>query len=114
MTRIARMVLASVVLTGIVAGVAQAHQPSFDCHKAKQWSDMMVCGNPNLADLDGQVDKAYKQASTSLPPKDAQQVREVQEAWLRGREKCQHDADPTKCLETYYQRRIKEIVQPDK
>lgn len=56
---------------------------------------------------------AYKDAQTSLPPKDADEVRAVQQAWLKGREKCQKDSDPVKCLETYYQRRIKEIVQPD-
>jgi uncharacterized protein len=99
-------------LAVVAAGIARASGPSFDCHKAKKWSDMMVCGNPNLADLDGKVDKAYRKAQRSLPPKDAQQVREVQQAWLKGREKCQEDPDPMKCLQTYYERRIKEIVQP--
>jgi len=112
-TKAGWVVLAGVTL-GVAVGVAVAHQPSFDCHKAKQWSDMMVCGNPNLADLDVKVDKAYKKAQRSLPPQNAAQVREVQQAWLRGREKCQQDPDPIKCLDDYYQRRIKEIVQPAK
>jgi len=103
---------AVVALVLTAAGVVHASRPSFDCHKAKQWSDMMVCGNPNLADLDSKVDKAYRKAQRSLSPQDAKQVREVQQAWLRGREKCQQDPDPIKCLHTYYERRIKEIVQP--
>ena len=105
--------VAAVALAVAAVGVARASGPSFDCHKAKQWSDMMVCGNPNLADLDSKVDKAYRKAQQPLSAKDAEQVREVQRAWRKGREKCQQDSDPIKCLQTYYERRIKEIVQPE-
>lgn len=111
MSRLGWLVFGCVALGGALTGVAWAHSPD-DCHKAKEWSDMMVCGNPNLADLDGKVDKGYEDAQQSLSPKDAQEVREVQAKWMRGREKCQQDPDPTKCLEDYYQRKIKEIVQP--
>jgi uncharacterized protein len=92
--------------------MAAAHEPNVNCHKAKQWSDMMVCGNPDLADLDAKVDKAYHKTRASLPPDQAEQVSRVQAAWRRGREKCQKSSDPVKCLQDYYQRRIKEIVQP--
>ena len=112
MTRVGLVVLGCVALSSSVAGVARAYSQG-DCHKAKQWSDTMVCGNPNLADMDSKVDKAYDKAASGLSPKDAKEVRRVQQAWLKGREKCQEDSDPTKCLEDYYQRHIKEIVQPD-
>ena len=94
------------------AGAARADEPRTNCHKVKKWSDMMVCGNPDLRDLDGKVDNAYRKAQVGLSPADAGKVRRVQQAWLRGREKCQESADPTKCLHDYYERRIKEIVQP--
>ena len=111
MTGLGWAVLACVVLNGVSIGVARAHSQG-DCHKATQWSDMMVCGNRNLADLDTKVDRAYEKAQSGLSPKDAEEVRRVQAAWMKGREKCQQDPDPTKCLEDYYQRRIKQIVQP--
>jgi uncharacterized protein len=90
----------------------QAKSVKGDCRKMKQWSDMMVCGNPDLSAMDARVDKAYRKSAASLPPDQAAQVREVQAAWVRGREKCQQDRDPVKCLHDYYERRIKEIVQP--
>jgi len=102
--------LVTLLLGAAFAATAHA-QPRGDCHKSSQWSDMMVCGNPNLTDLDAQVDAAYRKQRDALPAQDAEQVRLVQEQWLRGREKCQEDADPMKCLETYYQRHIKELFQ---
>lgn len=92
---------------------ARAEEPNSGCHKSAEWSDMMVCGNPNLTDLGGKVDRAYRKSQEGLSIEDATEVRRVQAAWLKGREKCQESADPTKCLEDYYQRRIKEIVQPN-
>lgn len=112
MTRRAR--LGAGVLVGMTWGaMALAEQPSVDCHKASQWSDMMVCGNPDLSAMDAKVDRAYRKAKESLPPDEAAQVDEVQAAWMRGREKCQKNDDPMKCLHDYYESRIKEIVQPD-
>ena len=111
MTRVGWVVLGCVALSSGWAGMAAAHSEG-DCHKVHEWSDMMVCGNPNLNDLDSKVDRAYQKAQQGLSPKDAEEVQRVQAAWMRGREKCQQNSDPTKCLEDYYQRRIKEIVQP--
>jgi uncharacterized protein len=111
-SRVGWIVLGCVVLSGGVARMARAQQSGVDCHKATQWSDMMVCGNPDLTDLDTKVDKAYRDSQKGLSPKDAEEVRGVHEAWLRGREKCQEDPDPTKCLEKYYQHHIEPIVQP--
>ena len=101
-----------VALACAAASVAGAHEPNVNCHKAKQWSDMMVCGNADLADMDAKVDKAYRKTRASLPPAEAEQVTRVQNAWRWGREKCQQSSDPMKCLQDYYQHRIKEIVQP--
>ena len=103
----------ALTLAWALAAPAVAHEPNVNCHKVKQWSDMMVCGNPDLTDLDAKVDKAYRKSRQSLPPAQAQQVNEVQAAWRRGREKCQQSSDPVKCLHDYYERRIKEIVQPN-
>ena len=111
MTRVGWVVLGCVALSGGWLNAARAHSQD-DCRKAQQWSDMMVCGNRNLADLDGKVDKAYEDAQKGLSPKDAEEVQRVQAAWMKGREKCQENPDPTKCLEDYYQRRIRNIVQP--
>lgn len=108
------MKLLAVLAAGgfLLVASARAEEPNTNCHKKKKWSDMMVCGNRDLTAMDVKVDRAYKKAQATLPPDEAAQVRDVQSAWERGREKCQQDADPIKCLQDYYQRRIKEIVQP--
>ena len=111
-TRLGWVVLGCVVLSGGSAHLGQAQQPGVDCHKATQWSDMMVCGNPNLTDLNAKVDKAYQDAQKGLSPTEAEEVRRVHVEWMKGREKCQGDPDPTKCLEDYYRRHIQPIVQP--
>lgn len=107
------IVAACVAVTTSLAGMTGAEEPNSGCHKSAEWSDMMVCGNPNLTDLSGKVDRAYRKAQEGLSAEDAGEVRRVQEAWLKGREKCQQSADPVKCLDDYYQRRIREIVQPN-
>jgi uncharacterized protein len=110
LTRVGGLLFGCVALCASFA--SQAPAQSVDCHKATQWSDMMVCGNPNLTDLNAKVDKAYQDAQKGLSPAEAEEVRGVHEAWLRGREKCQENPDPTKCLEKYYQNHIQPIVQP--
>ena len=108
-----RVVAALTAAAVLLVASARAEEPiTGDCHKKKKWSDMMVCGNRDLTAMDAKVDRAYKKAQATLPPDEAAQVRDVQAAWDRGREKCQQDPDPMKCLQDYYQRRIKEIVQP--
>ena len=107
-----RALAAVIVATAVLVASARAEEPHINCHKKKKWSDMMVCGNRDLTAMDAKVDRAYKKAQTGLPPDQAAQVRDVQEAWLRGREKCQKGPDPIKCLQDYYQNHIKEIVQP--
>lgn len=107
-----RSILVAAVFAGALAGRAGAQDPNFNCEKATQWSDMMVCGNPSLVQLDGKVDKAYKRSQEGLTPEQANEVQEVHDAWRKGREKCQQDPDPIKCLQDYYQDHIKKIVQP--
>ena len=110
MSRLGWVMLGWMMLSGAGARTGWAQEPRVDCHKATQWSDMMVCGNPNLTALNAKVDKAYQDAQKGLSPKDAEEVRRVQVEWMKGREKCQDDPDPTKCLEDYYQRHIQPIV----
>ena len=112
MNRAGWMVLGCIALGIGVAAVAHAQRSGVDCHKVAAWSDMMVCGNPNLAALDTKVDKAYQDAQKGMSPTDAEETRRVHAAWMTGREKCQQDPDPTKCLEKYYRRHIEPIVQP--
>ena len=113
MTRRTWTLYSCIVLSAACVQVARAEEPNSGCHKSAEWSDMMVCGNPNLTDLGGKVDRAYADSERGLSPEDAGEVRRVQQAWLKGRAKCQESSDPTKCLQDYYQRRIKEIVQPN-
>ncbi|MGH7788468.1 MAG: hypothetical protein ACRERC_16480 [Candidatus Binatia bacterium] len=102
------------VVLATLAGAAPAEEPNVNCEKMAEWSDMMVCGNPDLTAKNAKVDEAYREAQQGLGPQDAAEVGQVQAAWKKGRAKCQQSADPTKCLHDYYDARIKPIVQPAK
>ena len=91
-----------VLLAAAFAGAAAAEEPNVNCEKVSEWSDMMVCGNPDLAAKNAKVDEAYRQAQQGLSPEDAAEVSQVQAAWKKGRAKCQQSDDPTKCLHDYY------------
>jgi uncharacterized protein YecT (DUF1311 family) len=101
-------------LTALLAVAARGEEPvEGDCAKRAQWSDMMVCGNPDLGARHAAVDRAYRKAQEGLSPQDAGEVRAMQDAWLKGRERCQQSGDPVKCLQDYYDGHVRTLVQPD-
>jgi uncharacterized protein len=54
-----------VLTTGALPVMAQANSPSFDCAKAGTPVEHSICDNAELAVLDAQLAKVYKQARGS-------------------------------------------------
>lgn len=86
---------------------------SFDCAKAEKPQEKVICGSPQLSELDDQMAKAYRALLKIAPPEYAAAVREDQRAWLTKRfSRCGPKLDVKSlpgCLKDEYSARIAEL-----
>jgi len=85
----------------ILAPAPRARAASFDCAKAATPTEKLICGDPQLSQLDGQTAQAYQRAlERALDP---DKLRAEERAWLRTERKaCGDDA----CLKKVYAQRL--------
>lgn len=80
---------------------AQTFPTSFDCRKAKNQAEKIVCTHEDLARLDNQLGAKIKRALETT--EDTKKVRDEQKTWIKQkRDKCE-DKD---CLMREYQKRL--------
>src|SRR5690606_2185349 len=77
-----------------------SHAASFDCSRAENKAEILICGVPELSALDVKLAKLYRQAREAVS--DRVELRNQQRAWLKERNQCDHVA----CLQNLYQKRI--------
>ena len=106
------MFLAVILL--LAAGTPITYGASFDCAKAVTKVERLVCTDPQLSEMDSELDRSYGKAREMerlLNNKD--RLREYQAAWLRDiRNRC----PDMKCLKAVYEQRIAQLkvpLQPD-
>jgi len=63
-------------------GVAQA--ASFDCSKARNTQERLICSNSNLSTADSQLGNVYGDALTRLSVTDQHRLRDDERNWLKG------------------------------
>lgn len=85
------------------AGQSDLLPASFDCRKAATSVEKVICGDPQISDLDGQLAKLYAAALRTGASQDA--VRTAQRAWIKLRNGC---ADSS-CVKAAYEERIAEL-----
>jgi uncharacterized protein YecT (DUF1311 family) len=56
--------------------------PSFDCAKASPGIEKVICGDPELAEWDGRLGRAFKQKYAQLERHEGQKLREEQRRWI--------------------------------
>jgi len=94
-------------LLGLTATAQTGEGPSFDCERARSWSELTLCVDPRLAELDRRMAALYGELRQALPTEGEAQLREDQRAFLAQRERCQQDSDePRVCLARRYRARI--------
>ncbi len=81
-------------------------KPSFDCATPSTPVEVAICGNPELAQLDQEVDKLYAQKLQTANPIARQVILHAQRNWLRNREAC---ASSVPCLKVQYQAAIQHL-----
>lgn len=106
-----RLAWCSVVLWGIWA-IAHAGEgePGFNCEKAANAAEKLICDEPSLATADRRLNEVYSRLRTALPQGDRNQVRADQLTWMRARERACDWGEANRnlaiaCLLRYYRHR---------
>lgn len=77
--------------------------PSFNCAKARAASEIAICRNANLAELDRRMTSTYAWLRGQLRGRERRLLRKDQKSWLRQRNSCRGNVQ---CLESTYLERI--------
>ena len=64
---------------------AVAGKPSFNCATARRKVQKAICANPELADLDREVEGSYVRAAEKMTPRQARTLRREQEEYIARR-----------------------------
>lgn len=84
--------------------VQNSYGASFNCSKAITWTEKIICSDPQLSNLDGQLMASYKTALSNILDGDA--LKTTQKNWLKSvRDECK---DVT-CLKQAYSSRLAEL-----
>jgi uncharacterized protein YecT (DUF1311 family) len=77
--------------------------PSYDCGKASQPAERMICEDDQLSAADRIVAAMYAYYKAVPEPELVEWVKSTQRAWLKGRNSCDNDRD---CMMQAYDQRI--------
>jgi uncharacterized protein len=86
----------------IITFSTNAFSVSFDCSKATQRSEKMVCASPLLSSLDDQMFALYTKAKSTQNP---EALKQAQIDWIKQVRQC----DSEKCVENLYIKRISDL-----
>jgi uncharacterized protein len=100
---------AAILAALLVASPVLASGPSYDCKRASNTVERIVCKDEALSALDRTLADAYANASKKLPPAGASEQRTVQRRWIRQRNHCAKQKDTRACVETAYRTRTIEL-----
>jgi uncharacterized protein len=95
------------VTAGGGASIARA-APSFNCTGELEESERLVCADPELARLDGELSAIYADALTAKGA-DTGALATAQRAWTQVRNDCWKADDKTACIEQAYRTRLMEL-----
>jgi uncharacterized protein YecT (DUF1311 family) len=91
----------------VEVGVAPEQAPSFDCTKALNPAETLVCDDREVAELDRRLSKAYRLALSRSDQPEAE--RSTQMRWLADK---RNACDDVACLSTAYRQRLKYFEGP--
>jgi uncharacterized protein len=92
----------SLLTLALLASTAQA--VSFDCQKAKTFTEKAICQNPELSALDDELDAEYQAVKAKGGNNKA--LKKQQDKWLKERDACQTEG----CVKKAYQKRIIDLT----
>ncbi|MFO0991147.1 MAG: MliC family protein [Hyphomicrobiales bacterium] len=101
-----RLCIPAVAFAALLSPSAFAADASFDCSKATQKIEKLVCGDDQLATLDRSLAADFKKAMEQVSGADQAELRASQAKWIDSRNACGEDADPKACTLQSYKTRI--------
>ncbi|MGO9484617.1 MAG: caspase family protein [Rhodomicrobium sp.] len=88
------------------AAPAPQIKPSFDCASRHSPAEVAVCNNPDLAQLDQELERLYARSLKTFNFITRQRLLHAQRQWIRNRDTC---AGNLSCLKVQYQARIQHL-----
>ncbi|OZG75254.1 large extracellular alpha-helical protein [Hahella sp. CCB-MM4] len=97
----------------VLAHSASAATPSFDCSKASQYIEELICQSDELAQLDSQLAARYKKVREKLPADARDSFKDEQLDWLRNRNQaCNLQQEKAiSCLQEKYRERNADLAE---
>lgn len=83
--------------------------PSFDCAKASSEVEKLICGDPELAQLDRSLSDLYHRVLEDTPAGEQKRLKTEQRGWVKGRDDCWKAEDLRDCVAREYRARIDEL-----
>ncbi len=83
--------------------------PSFDCSKAKEPVDVLLCHDDELAALDLKMARVYRIEMETRPEAEVAAQKAIQLEWMQRRNHCAKSKAIHACVEWNYERRIAEL-----
>ena len=105
--------VSGITVLGMAAGVAAKNggepmlgvMPSFNCDKASDQNEVMICSHPKLAAMDAGIERLYRTALATNPA-----VRVDQRKWVSERDACSDVA----CLISTHEDRFEQLLWQSK
>lgn len=113
--------IAAALVVPLSPADAAAALPGFDCGQARTRVEKVICTDPTLSALDGEMARLYRSALDREPAR-AAEIRADQRRWLASRARCgledragaglPVDGRPLDCLREAYHRRNSDLATP--
>ncbi|OBH97931.1 lysozyme inhibitor LprI family protein [Mycobacterium sp. E2733] len=94
--------------TGTTTATAPPTAAPLDCAKPANPAQQLVCGDPQLTDLDHRMQAAYQQA-IARPDADQGALTAAQNGWATARDGCAQNPEAHTCLVEAYQTRLVQL-----
>ena len=94
-------------LTSLLAWASISHAASFDCAKATQPAERLICSDSALSSLDEAMAAEYSRARAAVSENGRKQLRDNQRSWLKYTAgTCAKPATALQCMRDAYQERL--------
>ena len=104
-----KALILSALMALSLASPAHAARPSFDCAKAGNQVEKLICSDAELAELDRSLSDLYAVLLKHTPKGEQKQLKAEQRGWVKGRDDCWKDDDMRGCVAGEYRSRIDEL-----
>ncbi len=104
-----KLLTAIMVITCCVLLTSSSSAQSFNCSKATNAVEKMICSDDELKALDSKMASFYSRALAKSSAKDKRMLRTEQVGWLKARNQCAGRDGMKACIGEFYEQRISRL-----